>query len=187
MRNYPALFLDRDGVINIDKNYVHQQKDCIFIDGIFDLVRNANLLGYKVLVITNQAGIARGYYTEQQFLDFSIWMKSEFVKHDSKIDEVYFCPHHPQFGEGQYKLFCNCRKPQPGMLLRAKADFNIDMSKSILIGDNLSDMGAANNASVNQKYLFRPNKTNFSVISRNTDSKDLIDYITINSLSQVML
>lgn len=152
-----ALFLDRDGVINIDKGYVHKPEDCEFVDGIFDLVKRANDLNYKVIVVTNQAGIARGYYTEDQFKYFSEWMQQKFQEHSAKIDYIYYCPHHPESGLGEYLAICNCRKPNPGMFLNAKSDFHLEMRSSIMIGDNISDMLAAAAASVGQLYLFKQN------------------------------
>jgi D-glycero-D-manno-heptose 1,7-bisphosphate phosphatase len=154
MTGSPALFLDRDGVINIDKGYVHKPEDCEFVEGIFDLVKRANEHGYKVFVVTNQAGIARGYYTEAQFLSFSAWMKEEFTRHQAHIDEIYFCPHHPVHGLGAYLTKCDCRKPEPGMFLKAQVAFNIDMARSVMVGDNLSDLEAAFTAGVEQCYLF---------------------------------
>lgn len=150
-----ALFLDRDGVINIDKGYVHKPEDCVFVDGIFDLVRKANSLDYKVIVVTNQAGIARGYYTEEQFKTFSDWMCEKFKEQNSKIDYIYFCPHHPESGLGEYLMKCNCRKPNPGMFINAEKDFSIAMQHSIMIGDNITDLEAAAAASVGQLYLFK--------------------------------
>lgn len=149
-----ALFLDRDGVINIDKGYVHKAEDCIFIDGIFDLVKRANQLSYKVFVVTNQAGIARGYYTEAEFLSFSEWMKNEFKNHQAQIDEIYFCPHHPIHGIAEYLTNCDCRKPAPGLFLKAQLAYAIDMKKSVMVGDNISDLDASMLADVNKHYLF---------------------------------
>jgi D-glycero-D-manno-heptose 1,7-bisphosphate phosphatase len=148
----PALFLDRDGVINVDIGYLHRPEDCRFIPGIFDLVRAANRAGYPVLVVTNQAGIGRGIYTEETFQVFTRWMTGEFAKHGATIDKVYHCPHHPDAGVGAYKIQCACRKPQPGMLLQARAEFDIDMPHSIMIGDSRTDLQAAQAAGVGHVY-----------------------------------
>jgi D-glycero-D-manno-heptose 1,7-bisphosphate phosphatase len=151
-----ALFLDRDGVVNIDHGYVHEPRDCVFVDSIFDVVRSANHAGYAVVLITNQAGIGRGYFSLDQFQAFTRWMLSEFDQRQARIDQVYFCPHHPQFGLGEYLLACNCRKPQPGMLLQARDDLDLDMEASLMIGDKQSDLEAAARAGVGHRFLFTP-------------------------------
>jgi D-glycero-D-manno-heptose 1,7-bisphosphate phosphatase len=148
----PALFLDRDGVINTDIGYLHRPEDCRFIPGIFDLVRAANRAEYRVLVVTNQAGIARGMYTEETFQAFTDWMVREFAQRGAAIDKVYYCPHHPAAGVGQYKIGCECRKPQPGMLLKARDEFEIDMPHSIMVGDSRSDVEAAQAAGIGRAY-----------------------------------
>jgi D-glycero-D-manno-heptose 1,7-bisphosphate phosphatase len=106
------------------------------------------------VIVTNQAGIGRGYYTEEDFFDLMDWMKEQFVEHRGQIDAVYFSPYHPEFGIGEYKRESKCRKPSPGMLLQAKDEFNIDMVNSLLIGDNLSDMVAGKKAGVGKLLLF---------------------------------
>ncbi len=161
-----ALFLDRDGVINIDKGYVHKPEDCIFVDGIFDLVKKANSLDYKVIVVTNQAGIARGYYTEKQFEIFSEWMQQRFQEQNATIDYIYYCPHHPESGLGEYLTKCNCRKPNPGMFVNAQNDFKIAMQHSIMIGDNITDLEAAAAASVGHLYLL---KKDMSLVINDSD------------------
>ncbi|MDI1310105.1 MAG: D-glycero-beta-D-manno-heptose 1,7-bisphosphate 7-phosphatase [Methylotenera sp.] len=183
----PALFLDRDGVINIDTGYVHQAADCEFVEGIFDLVKRANSLGYKVIVVTNQAGIARGYYTEAQFLDFSAWMKSEFNRNEAHIDEIYFCPHHPVHGLGQYHIECDCRKPAPGMFLKAQAAFNIDMQASVMVGDNISDLEAAIAANVGNLNLFISNSIDRAITDIEQTQTKLLQINAVTSLSEVKL
>lgn len=182
-----ALFLDRDGVVNIDKKYVHTKENCDFVDGIFDLVKKANQFGYKVFIVTNQAGIARSYYTEEQFLSFSEWMKSEFVSYGAYVDAIYYCPHHPEHGHGIYHIDCNCRKPKPGMLLKAQADFDIDMGESIMIGDNLTDIEAANSAKIGQRYLFTLDDIDNYKAKSAQVSDSATTFIAITSLSQVDL
>ena len=150
-----ALFLDRDGVINIDHGYVHKKENFDFIDGIFDLVGNANKKGYLIVVVTNQAGIGRGLYTEEIFHSLTNWMIKKFFDNGSRIDSVYFSPYHPEFGIGKYRKVSNCRKPAPGMILQAKKDLNIDLEKSLLIGDSLKDMEAAKAAGVGKSLFFR--------------------------------
>ncbi|WP_011296910.1 D-glycero-beta-D-manno-heptose 1,7-bisphosphate 7-phosphatase [Cupriavidus necator] len=149
----PALFLDRDGVINVDTGYVHCPEDCRFVDGIFDLVRRANAAGMAVCVVTNQAGIARGYYDEAQFQHFTTWMLARFEEEGAHIDKVYHCPHHPMAGQGEYLKACQCRKPAPGMLLAARDALGLDMGRSVMVGDTLTDMQAAASASVGTRWL----------------------------------
>lgn len=159
MMSKPALFLDRDGVINEDLNYVHHVEDFRFIDGIFALCRRAKRAGMLIIVVTNQAGIGRGYYTENQFHDLNNWMVAQFLSEGIKIDDVYFCPSHPVHGIGRYKMESEDRKPGPGMILRASAEHDIDLSRSMLIGDKSSDIAAAKNAGVGTSVLFTGQKS----------------------------
>jgi D-glycero-D-manno-heptose 1,7-bisphosphate phosphatase len=149
-----ALFLDRDGVINIDGNYVHKISDFIFIDGIFDLCLKAQNLGYLIIVITNQAGIAHGYYTEEQFLELTKWMENEFRKRQIKITKTFYCPYHKDAKIEKYKQDSFDRKPSPGMILKAIEEFNIDPEKSIMIGNMETDMMAAFKAGIGMRVLF---------------------------------
>lgn len=144
----PALFLDRDGVINVDYGYVHKPEEFDFVEGIFELVAAANRAGYLVVVVTNQAGIGRGYYSEAQFHALTDWMKTRFNEHGAIIDAVYFCPYHPEHGIGAYRRESEFRKPAPGMLLQAQSELDIDMAQSIFIGDKPSDMAAGRAAGV---------------------------------------
>lgn len=145
-----ALFLDRDGVINKEKNYLYKIEDFEFIDGVFEACRYFQDKGYLLIIITNQAGIARGKYTEDEYQLLTSWMIKEFEKENTIISKVYHCPHHPEFSSE-----CECRKPNIGMLLEAKKDFDIDMSQSILVGDKNSDIEAGINAGVGMNYLVR--------------------------------
>ena len=152
-----ALFLDRDGVINEDRRYVHRIEDFQFIDGIFDLCRAATRAGMMIIVVTNQAGIGRGFFTEQQFQALTDWMNARFAEQGVTIDQVYHCPHHPVHGIGHYKLDCLCRKPNPGMILRARDDHRICLRNSILIGDKELDIVAAKAAGVGTPVLVSDN------------------------------
>lgn len=144
-----ALFLDRDGVINIELNYLYKIEDFKFIDGIFELCRHYQNLGYIIIVVTNQSGIARNYYNESDFEKLTAWMIDEFAKDGIKITKVYHCPHHPDIsGE------CSCRKPEPGMILQAQKEFDIDLKSSILVGDKERDIEAAMEAGICENYLF---------------------------------
>lgn len=123
-----ALFLDRDGVINTDHGYVYRPEHFEFMPGIFDLCREARAQGYLLFVITNQAGIGRGLYTEDDFHALTRWMRGEFEREGCPIDEVYFCPVHPQHGLGEYRRESSRRKPNPGMILDAKEAFDVDLA-----------------------------------------------------------
>ncbi len=148
-----ALFLDRDGVINEDGNYVHRIDDLHFIDGIFDICRAAASAGMAIIVVTNQAGIGRGLFTERQFHVLTDWMVAQFAAQGVRIAQVYYCPHHPVHGKGHFKLDCLCRKPNPGMILLARDDHGICLKSSILIGDKEWDIAAANAAGIETTVL----------------------------------
>jgi D-glycero-D-manno-heptose 1,7-bisphosphate phosphatase len=148
-----VLFLDRDGIINIDHGYVYKPEQFEFVDGIFDVCLHAQSLGYQLIVITNQSGIARGMYSEDDFLQLSQWMVQKFLNEGIGITDVYFCPHHPIKGKGSYKISCDCRKPEPGMILKAAEKHNVDLKKSVFIGDKVSDMKAAENAGIDNRIL----------------------------------
>lgn len=132
-----AAFFDRDGTINVEKNYLYKIEDFEFIDGIPELIKKYNDDGFIVIVITNQAGIARGYYTKEDMNNLHEYINNELSKIGAHIDAFYFCPHHPDFtGE------CNCRKPKTGMIEKAIKDWNIDVKQSILYGDKPWDIEA---------------------------------------------
>ena len=149
-----ALFLDRDGVINIEKDYLYKVEDFEFIDGIFKVCKHFQNLGYKIFVVTNQSGIARGYYSENDFKELTIWMINEFKKLGIDISKVYHCPHHPDITGS-----CTCRKPNPGMLLDAAHEFDIDLGGSVIIGDKERDIEAGLNAGLSETYLFDLNNS----------------------------
>lgn len=157
MNRRPALFLDRDGVINVDHAYVCRPQDFEFIDGIFDLCRKARRLGYWIFVVTNQAGIGRGYYSEQDFHNLTQWMCDAFSAQEADIDEVYFCPFHPEHGIGEYKIDSDCRKPKPGMIVQATQEYDIDLGGSILVGDKIWDIQAGVSAGVGRNLLYVAN------------------------------
>ena len=154
MNACPALFLDRDGVINLDHGYVVKPQDFEFVDGIFDLCRAAKKRGYWVFVVTNQAGIGRGYYSERDFLSLTDWMCVKFAAEGADIDKVYFCPTHPEFGLGRYKVVSPFRKPGPGMIRQAAREFDAYLSGSILVGDRESDIAAGIAAGVGCNVLY---------------------------------
>jgi len=172
-----ALFLDRDGVINHDFGYVHKREDFYFIDGIFDVARYAYQQNYKLVIITNQAGIARGYYTEEQFQQLSDWMCQQFLAVGAPIERVYFSPYHPSAGKGDYLKDHLSRKPHPGMIRQAENELAIDLRRSVLIGDKVSDIKAGNAAGVGTNLLFaaeRPDKSselNYALITSLIDAR----------------
>lgn len=143
-----ALFLDRDGVINHDSGYTSSADSFEFIDGIFDLCRAAREAGYLLIVVTNQAGIGRGYYSEKDFLALTGWMRRRFEEEGAPIADVFHCPYHPEHGVGDYRKDSFDRKPNPGMLLRAAERHGFDLANSVMIGDKDSDMQAARSAGV---------------------------------------
>ena len=150
----PALFLDRDGVININHGHVHKIENFDFIEGIFDLVKKANGLAMPVIIITNQGGIGRGLYSEDVFHTLMNTVIELFKEHGAVIDDVYFCPNHPEHGVGQYKQPSYYRKPEPGMILMAAKDHGLDLSKSVFVGDKRTDMEAGKSAGVGELFLF---------------------------------
>lgn len=151
-----ALFLDRDGVINVDHGYVNTPAQTTWIPGIFELCRDAHAAGYVPIVVTNQAGIARGHYTEAQFLAFTAWIHDEFRRRHAPLLATYYCPHHPTAGDAEWTRDCDCRKPRPGMLLHARQELDLDMTRSVLVGDKESDLAAADAAGVGAARLFSP-------------------------------
>lgn len=149
-----ALFLDRDGVINKEINHLHKIDDVEFIDGIFELCQYFQKKGYLIIVVTNQAGIGRGYYTEKDFRELSDWMVDQFQKKGIGISKIYHCPYHPTEGVGRYKKDSFDRKPNPGMILKARDEFQLDLKSSVLVGDKESDIEAGVNAHVGTNVLF---------------------------------
>lgn len=143
-----ALFIDRDGVINVDKVHVYKAEDFEFTDGIFGLCRKYQDSGYLILVITNQAGIAKGLYLEKDFLDLTDWMTERFREQGIVISKVYYCPHHPDITGP-----CECRKPNPGMILQAIREFSLDIKQCILIGDHQTDLEAGRRAGIPESNL----------------------------------
>ena len=149
----PALFLDRDGVVNHEVGYLHLARDVRFVDGIFSLCRTAQSLGYRLVIVTNQSGIARGLYSVEQFENLMDYIRDRFEDESIHLDAVYHCPFHPEHGVGEFRREHPDRKPSPGMLLRAAGDLALDLSHSILIGDRCSDLAAAHAAHLRQAFL----------------------------------
>lgn len=152
----PAVFLDRDGVLNIDKGYVYRKEDFIWIDGAKEAVKLLNDLNFYVFVVTNQSGVARGYYTEDDIQKLHQWMNEELSKIGASVNGFYYCPHLPEAVIEKYRVSCDCRKPAPGLILQAMNDWPIDREKSLMIGDNNKDIEAAKNAGI-KGHLFTGN------------------------------
>lgn len=169
-----AVILDRDGVINEDGSYLYKPEDICFRAGIFDFCRKAKEKGYLLIVATNQSGIARGYYTEDNLLSLNCWMIEQFQKNGVVLDKIYYCPFHPEKGCGKYKADSYDRKPNPGMFLKAQADFGLEMVASLTIGDKDSDMEAGRRAGVG-KLLLLPGKYGYTKLK---------DVVVVSSLLQ---
>lgn len=150
----PALFLDRDGVINVDKGYVSRIEDFEWVDGAAETISSFNKMGWFVFVVTNQSGIARNYYSEDDMNVLHQWMQEELRAKDANIDRIYFCPFHADGENFFYRRDSFDRKPNPGMLLKAMADFPVKRESSFLIGDKATDIEAARAAGI-AGYLFR--------------------------------
>ncbi|HEY5337722.1 MAG TPA: D-glycero-beta-D-manno-heptose 1,7-bisphosphate 7-phosphatase [Rhizomicrobium sp.] len=148
-----AIFLDRDGVLNVDRGYVYRPQDFEWISGAIAAVRRINEEGYLAIVVTNQSGIARQYYSEADFLALTHWMNDTLASHGAHIDAVYHCPHHPEGTDAKFAVDCDCRKPKPGLLHRAIRDLNVAPQRSFLIGNEARDLEAAKAAGL-RSYLF---------------------------------
>ena len=148
-----AVFLDRDGVINKEVNYLHKSEDFEFTENCISALKALQLNGYLLFIITNQAGIGRGYYSEKDFNILNEWMLAKLAEHNVVIHQVMYCPHHAEHGIGDYKIDCECRKPKTGMITPLINKFNIDTSNSILIGDKISDVEAGFNANIGTLLL----------------------------------
>jgi len=147
-----ALLLDRDGVVNVDTGYLHRVEDCEFVEGIFETVEAFYEAGFTIIIVTNQAGIGRGYYSTIDFRSLMLWMSDQFL---GRIAAVYYCPDHPQ-GIGIFRRESTWRKPNPGMLLQAALDFRLELTESWMVGDKITDVQAALAANVGHIVLLDP-------------------------------
>ena len=149
-----AIFFDRDGVLNVDVIDLHELEKFQWIDGAVDAIKLCNERGFLVVVITNQSGIARGIFTEDDVKKIHSHMQTELEKVGAHIDAFYYCPHHPNGTVEPYAQVCDCRKPKPGLILRACKEMNIDPAKSVMIGDKPRDIESGKNAGVTSSILF---------------------------------
>ena len=173
-----ALFLDRDGVINVDKEYIYKPNDLHFMDGIIKLIKTAKNKYYKVICITNQSGIARGFFTENDLQVFMTYLNQELINLIGfPLDAYYYCPHHPFGVVEEYSYVCDCRKPATGLLEAACKDYNIDCNNSIFIGDKFTDLQAAEKMNIKKLYFY--SKTN--ILFQHPS------YLYINDLNQVVI
>jgi len=170
-----TIFLDRDGVINREINYLYKIKDFEFINGIFEACCHFKSLGYSIVIVTNQSGIGRNLYKEEDFQNLTIWMLEEFKKNHVEILDVYHCPHGPN-------SLCNCRKPKPGMLLEAKMKHRISMGDSWMIGDKEADIIAANGAGIVNTILV---KSGHEINEVNSNARYILE--SINQSIKIIL
>ena len=161
-----VLFLDRDGVVNFNFGYVHSMENFKLIPNALETIKLANDLGFLVIIVTNQAGIARGFYTETQFKEFTNKINNMLIESGAHIDATYYCPHHPSEGIGKYKKNCSCRKPKPGMIRKAMLDWGIQKENAFLIGDNQTDIIAAKECGINS-FLFKNENDNLLEVFKN--------------------
>ena len=161
------VFLDRDGVINKEVGYLHKVADFEFIEGVFDACQYFQSLGYQVIIVTNQSGIERGYYTEEDFHIVTDWMLKQFKHNGIEVLDVFYCPHGPESD-------CSCRKPKPGMFIQADGKHHIDMSNSWMIGDKEADIQAANSAGISNTILV---KSGHEINEKSSKAKFILDSI----------
>ena len=134
-----AIFLDRDGTINVEKDYLYKIEDFEFLPGVIDALRSAQEAGYKLIIITNQSGIARGYYTVDDFNTVNGWMLKTLQAEGVRIDKVYYCPHHPDALVPEFRVDCDCRKPKLGLYMQAVEEYDLDLDQCYAIGDKIRD------------------------------------------------
>jgi D-glycero-D-manno-heptose 1,7-bisphosphate phosphatase len=150
-----AAFIDRDGVINVERGFLHQAEQFVFVPGAVEALQSLQSAGYLLVVITNQSGIARGLYSEADYLQLTAYMQQRLLAAGVRLSAVEHCPHLPDAPLAEFRLDCDCRKPRPGMLLRAAAALDIDLPSSILVGDRATDIQAGRSAGVGRCWLVR--------------------------------
>lgn len=138
-----AIFLDRDGTINVDKGYIYKKEDFEFLPNVKEALYEFQKMGYLLIIVTNQSGIARGYYTEEEYIELARWMKLELSKENIYIKKEFYCPHHENAIIESYRKKCECRKPSLGMYKKAIEEFDLDPSECIAVGDKFRDCAVA--------------------------------------------
>lgn len=159
-----AIFLDRDGTINVEKNYLYKIEDFEFLPGVIEGLKLLQDAGFLLIIITNQSGIARGYYTEEDFNRLNNWMLNQLAENGVNITKVYYCPHLPEATVKEYRIDCECRKPKLGMYYQAIHDYDIDLGQSYAIGDKIRDCAICESTDCNG-YLIGDNEKNDVIFS----------------------
>jgi len=150
-----AVFLDRDGVINEERGYVHKEDDFALLPGVVAAIRQLRSSGFKVIVVTNQSGIARGFFDVAAVNTLHRHLHRILAAEGTQVDGIYYCPHHPNGTVTEFAVACDCRKPMPGLFLRAASELELDLKASYLVGDKLSDIQAGRQAGVKKTFLVR--------------------------------
>jgi D-glycero-D-manno-heptose 1,7-bisphosphate phosphatase len=167
-----AVFLDRDGTINEEMGYINHPDRFVIFPFVAKSINIFNKLGLKVIVVTNQSGVARGYFSESLVKELHDKLQEKMIEEGAKIDAIYYCPHHPKEGKKKYIMDCNCRKPKPGMILKAVKEHDIDLNNSYMIGDRYKDILFAKNLKIKSgfvltgygrgEYIFDKNKWEYN-------------------------
>jgi len=149
----PAIFLDRDGTINEEMGYINHISRFKIFPFVVESIKIFRENGFKTIVITNQSGVGRGFFTEELVQRIHQDLNDYLKKNGTKLDGIYYCPHHPTEGKGKYKMDCNCRKPKTGLIKQAVEDHNVDLDNSYMIGDRFKDMIFANNLNIKSGFV----------------------------------
>lgn len=175
-----AAFLDRDGVINQDKAYVHRWEDFEFVAGAIEGMQRLQQAGYSLVIVTNQSGLARGYYTAEQYQELTQTLRQVLSSHGIDVAGIYHCPHHPKGSVPELAIECDCRKPAPGMVLQAARELGLSLPDSILIGDKSSDIASARAAGVGHAYLVASDnpESGTEIVAADGHYANLLDCVT---------
>jgi len=149
-----AVFFDRDGTLNVDVHYLHEPKDFVWTEGAREAIKYVREQGFLAVVVTNQSGVARGYFPEADVVRLHAWMNEELKKAGTKIDGFYYCPHHPEAKVKKYRKDCECRKPKPGLILEAAGELSIDLAQSLMVGDKPRDVECGEAAGCGRSLLY---------------------------------
>lgn len=172
-----AVFLDRDGTINLDKHYLYRKEEFEFLPGAIEGMKKLQDMGYLLIIITNQSGIARGYYSEQQYKDLEEWMVEELEMAGVHVSGIYYCPHLPVASVNEYAVSCECRKPGLGLFVKAIQEHDIDVKKSIAIGDKLRDLEICKNSKTRGFLVYSKEKRTDNLVcieGRISEAADMI-------------